>query len=955
MKHNFELGPGDWEALRELLQAALEMEPENRSEWIESLGPEKDDFKPRLRALLSHAGNSSSAAILDTPPKFGPEPLAAAGELDGRRNGDLVGPYRLLRILGQGGMGNVWLAERDDMLQRRQVALKLPRVMTDRAQLAERLAREREILAGLNHPNIARLYDAGIAADSQPYLALEYVEGECIDVYCSRKQLDMSDRLRLFLQVVRAIAYAHASLVVHRDLKPGNMMVTDTGEVRLLDFGIAKLLEHGSSKETQFTRMTGRVLTPDYAAPEQISGKTVTTAADVYALGVVLFELLTGVRPYRLKRDSQAALEEAIVQSEVVRPSTAVTVPALRRRLRGDLDTIVLKALKKEPSERYATANALAEDIERYLARQPVLAQPDKRSYRLRKFIARNRLAVAAASSVFIAILAGSGVSIWQAREARIGQQRAEEVKNFIESIFRDADPFSSGAEPTVKGLLKQAEDRLIGRFARQPSLRVELLTTLASAYIGINEFESAENLLNEAVGIGKSELGPLDGLTLRARIAMTTVYRFRGQLAEMQAALEAIQTDLQSADTVFPADRLLAAENSAHLAIDQGRFTDAEAAARDAQRIALQYFDEYSEQAANTAMLVAVALTFGPNPESAPEASRHALDLALKVHGAERPHARVLDARAILGKSLGNAGRYQEGAVELKQVVEEAAQLLGPDTAMIGFYSADIARFLLETGDLHGSLSYSQRSLQVLSALVDADTYTLAAAHYNVGRAQLALRQTESALQSFLAARYGMTEARGRDSAVVRNATAHVAQTLALQGNIAEAESEIEPEIDFFRDASGLLKFHGLHVAGILKRISGQWAAADELQRAARAAISDGDIDARRRALVETEFLLISVDQGDFEAAVRRVNAWSRTLSEAPPVTPDDADRLLAVGRAYLGAGRPDMAIAPLRAVDSYWRDFDAQSHWARDSAYWLSECERVLEQVLRPRADAP
>jgi len=944
VKRNFELAPGDWQALRELLQTALEIEPGNRSEWIDNLGPDKDEFKPRLRALLSHTGNSAEAAILDSPPCFGPEPQTADGEFDGRRSGDSVGPYRLLRILGQGGMGTVWLAERDDMLQRRQVALKLPRVMTDRAQLAERLAREREILAGLNHPNIAHLYDAGIAADGQPYLALEYVEGECIDAYCNRRQLGVADRLRLFIQVVRAVAHAHANLVVHRDLKPGNMMVTDSGDVRLLDFGIAKLLEHGETRETQFTRMTGRVLTPDYAAPEQIMGKAVATAADIYALGVVLFELLTGVRPYRLKRDSQAALEEAIVQTEVLRPSAAATVTALKKRLRGDLDTIVLKALKKEPAERYTTANALAEDIERFLARQPVLAQPDKRSYRLRKFVARNRLAVVAAGSVLIAVLAGSGVSIWQAREARIGQQRAEEVKNFIESIFQDADPFSSGGEPTVKGLLIQAEERLSGRFSQQPSLRVELLTTLASGYIGINEFESAEKILSEAIDIGTSDLGPLDALTLRARTAMTTVYRFRGQLAEMQTALETILTDMQRTEVVSPEDRLLAAENYAHLAIDQGRFVDAEAAALEAQRIALQYFDEFSPQTATTAMLLAVALSFGPNPDGAPAASRKALDLALKVYGADRPHARVLDARGILGKSLGNAGRYREGADELTKVVDETAALLGPDAVMIGFVSADVSRFLLEVGELQGSLANAERSLQVLSSHVEADTYTLAAANYNLGRAQLALRQTEAALQSFRAARYGMVEARGQDSAVVRNATAHIAITLALQGKIEDAEREIDPDIDRFADATGLLKFHGLHFAGAVKRLAGKWAAAEELQRAASAAISSGEIDSRRRASVETELLQISVGQGEFEAAIQRLRAWPKVLSEAAPVTPDDADRLLAVGRAYLGAGQSALAAAPLRAADSFWRDFAAESRWAQESARWLGECERLL-----------
>ena len=388
-KRDFDLDPGQWATLRRLLDDGLELDPPQRAAWLDTLDGAWADFKPRLRALLEHAPGTAQM-MMNTLPKvetadFAPAQPEAAPER--------IGPYRLLRELGSGGMASVWLAERTDMLQGRQVALKLPHGAWRRAGLAERMAREREILATLNHPNIASLFDAGVAEDGQPYLALEYVDGERIDAYCTRHSLDVPARLRLYLQAARAVAHAHAHLVVHRDLKPNNILVNGQGEVRLLDFGIAKLLDQGVAAETELTQQAGRALTPDYASPEQIRGEAIGTASDVYSLGVVLFELLTGARPYRREHASRDALEQAVLHAEPKRPSAAVTDQRLARALRGDLDTIVAKALKKDAAQRYATVDALADDVARHLDRRPVLARPDSTLYRLGRLLQRNRLA----------------------------------------------------------------------------------------------------------------------------------------------------------------------------------------------------------------------------------------------------------------------------------------------------------------------------------------------------------------------------------------------------------------------------------------------------------------------------------------------------------------------------------------------------------------------------------
>ncbi|MCW5664981.1 MAG: serine/threonine protein kinase [Piscinibacter sp.] len=425
MAEAFDLTPAHWARLRELLDEALAQPADARSRWLDGLPPEDRAFAPRLAGLLEHARSGAGvAALLATLPKVETGQFAAPPPLPER-----VGPYRLVRELGSGGMASVWLAEREDMLQRRPVALKLPHGAWRRAGLAERLAREREILASLSHPNIARLHDAGVAADGQPWLALELVEGERIDAYCERHALDVPARLRLFLQAARAVAHAHAQLVVHRDLKPANILVSQAGEVKLLDFGIAKLLDQGLTVETELTRQAGPALTPEYAAPEQLAGAPVGTAADVYALGVVLYELLVGQRPYTLRRGERAALGEAVARAEVAAPS--VRAPAPRRRaLRGDLDTIVLKALQRDAARRYATAAAFAEDIARHLEHRPVLAQPDAFGYRFARFVRRHRVMVGAGAAVTLALLAGTGLAWWQAQAAlRARDQAAAEAQ----------------------------------------------------------------------------------------------------------------------------------------------------------------------------------------------------------------------------------------------------------------------------------------------------------------------------------------------------------------------------------------------------------------------------------------------------------------------------------------------------------------------------------------------
>jgi serine/threonine-protein kinase len=502
-----------WTRLNRLLDEALELTPEERTSWLSSLGPEHDAVKPSLVALLAHAHSVAGARFLDTLPPVD----FNAGVLEDTA-ATLVGPYRLLREIGRGGMGTVWLAERSDGTLRRPVALKLPWGAWPRAALAGRMLRERDILAALTHPNIARIYDAGVTPEGRPYLALEYVEGQTIDAYCHAHHLDVNARLRVFLQVARALAYAHAQLVIHRDLKPSNILVSADGQVHLLDFGIAKLLEEGETKETSLSQFAGgSPHTPEYASPEQIAGRPLGTASDVYSLGVVLYELLAGARPYKVQRDSLHALHEAIVQIDPPPPSAVVADPATARTLRGDLDTIVLKALKKRPEERYATVNALADDLQRYLDGLPVAARPDSRLYRLKKLVVRNRIAAAATAATLAAIVAGAAVAAWQAHEARLQRDAAirERVRadanaeaagraariaraNFELTDYLTADIATGRSTTDLEHQLERAIVTVRRQYRDEPLLRLHLLLGIAGRFRQLGSFDRHRALVAE-------------------------------------------------------------------------------------------------------------------------------------------------------------------------------------------------------------------------------------------------------------------------------------------------------------------------------------------------------------------------------------------------------------------------------------------------------------------------
>ena len=585
------LSATDLSTLSRLLDDGLTLEPGQLEGWLESLAEEHRHLLPRLREMLSEHHSLGHTGFMVDGPRLDDSPTRT--DETAPRSGDVVGPYRLIRELGRGGMGAVWLAERFEGGVKRQVALKLPRLAWD-AGLAERMARERDIGALLEHPQIARLYDAGVDSLGRPYLALEYIDGQRLDAWCEAHNLSVRERLRLFQQVARAVAYAHGRLVVHRDLKPSNVLVTADGQAHLLDFGIAKLLHEADARDDALTRDYGRALTPHYASPEQLRGEAITVASDVYSLGTLLYELLTGSHPYESERKSSAALEQAVLQGETAPASSRVRDKDRAKALRGEIDAILGKALQREPAKRYATADALAEDIERHLTGERVLAQPDSLGYRARKALRRHRLGFAVASTVLIVVLVGAGVSVVQAKRANDAAERARVVKEFVVDVFKVNDrgsPANNELRQLPAELLLEHGAKLIAtRFPGQPELQAELygvvgrifadmgssklaveyatkqvesLTVihasneeLALAMLLLAESLAAEDQLSDAALRARRALEFAAGspaLEIQARVALAKILINQAQYSDARSELDRVANGLQAMARPLP------------------------------------------------------------------------------------------------------------------------------------------------------------------------------------------------------------------------------------------------------------------------------------------------------------------------------------------------------------------------------------------------------------------
>jgi eukaryotic-like serine/threonine-protein kinase len=902
-----------WTTISGLLDQALDLPPGERQAWVDGLGSDLDSVKPRLRELLAQAASMDRVLFLATLPKFdlradrgGESPSSdVAGQPSApvddaaARVGTGVGPYTLVRRIGSGGQGHVWLAERTDGVITRPVALKLPHGAAFRPGLAERMARERHILAALTHPHIARLYDAGVTAQGEPYLALEYVEGAAIDVHARERGLSTRARVQLFLQVVRAVAFAHGQLVIHRDLKPSNILVTPEGYVRLLDFGIAKLVD-GDATDSTVTAESGRAMTLAYASPEQVAHQPLGVASDVYSLAVVLFELLTGSRPYRLDRDSMAALEEAILVGESRRASEAATAPAAVKALSGDLDTILAKALKKDPSARYASAEAFADDLTRYLEGRPVLARPDSRAYRARKFIARHRRGVAVGAAALLAVLIGSGVALWQAGVARAEQARAEEVKNFITALLQDANP--DGASPqgaTVLALLKRAEERLQAQPAG--AVKAELLIDVGDGLLGLGDTMALESVAARAVA--EATAAGDDDLVYRARVLSAYANLYRGRPEAMAADVDAVLPALERAADRYARELAILWRLRASAAIESGRYADAVAAAHKA----VSYAEVAAGPESQLNVLALNELAMAQNRHGAAadglETARRANAIAEVVFRDRTAHPLAISTRGIYADALGDGGQVAAAVDQMERVVADAVSVFGPDHRTVAFHLQRLANFQIRLGRLDAAIGSITRGLATIEKHAEPTSGTVAAFRNTAGAALLHARRGAEAAPYLRAALDTAVQAFGAGHANTLNTRASYAFALHLSGRIDEARKELDETITAMRAGKPLPR--PLLYAGAMERRDGREDRATALLDEAVRVVAASDRVNRWQILAQRGLLRLATGHHtgavvDLDAAVAIIDTLGLEGM------PDVIEAVDGLGRALVAAGRP-------------------------------------------------
>jgi eukaryotic-like serine/threonine-protein kinase len=740
-----------WGAAYALLEDLLDL-PAGEREAAVARGSGSPEIAAKVRRLLAAA--AAQHGILDAPaPWLGEIDAALPGVLAGAR----FGPYEVVDEIGRGGMSVVFRARRADGQFERDVALKLLTMGQLALGSAERLRHEQAMLARLEHPGIATLHDGGVAADGTPWLAMELVDGEPIDTWCANQGLDARAIVGLFLQVGDAVAFAHRNLVVHRDLKPGNILVDRDGRVRLLDFGIAKLLDEGAPDAT-----ATRVLTPGYGAPEQITGGAVTTATDVYAMGAVLYRLLTGTPPFE-GRQRLAAAETGAVEIPPPAPST------LAGHLRGadaDLDNAVLMAMRPETARRYTTAEALSDDLRRWLDGRPLKATPDSLGYRLGKHARRHRGAVAASVLAAAGLLAGTSLAVWQARvageESRLARaaaadasrqlRRAEEVTRFLVDTFAAADPLATrGKDVTADEIVDQGAQRIDRELRGQPTVRRQVLSVLGEISYRLGDLERAEELLAQCLAIGgiaagervhdlrlaavaasargdysTAELRFAEGLALATSAGLPTADRAQLELdlavhlsdSEQNERAEANLRRLLASPWLSQAGEVVRGKATISLAqvlAGEGRYAEArEAAAQALTLLSRQRGERDVELAAARSISANVEANLG-RLEAAERLERRALETYLAVYG--RRHHRTLQAQNDLATYLKNRGRFRDSAELLEEVLAAQRAALGADHPYVAATWFNLGEARLLAGEVPAALAAYRRAVEMAEA----------------------------------------------------------------------------------------------------------------------------------------------------------------------------------------------------------------------------------------------
>ena len=931
-------GP-DWVKLNRLLDEALELDPADRAQWVESLPPEHSGLSDTLRDLLLRQGGAETSEVLLEAPALSGVPFAAVA------SGDLVGPYRLIRELGAGGTATVWLAERADGSLRRQVALKLPRVAWLDRGLAERLNRERDILASLEHPSIARLYDAGVDAAGRPYLALEYVEGVPLDRYVTEHGLSIAQRLSLFVRAARAVAFAHARLIVHRDLKPSNILVKANGDIGLLDFGIARLLQPESLHDLHLTRAGARALTPLYAAPEQFTSQPITVGTDVYSLGVLLYWLLCERGPYELKRDSLTELEDAIVNRDPL-PLTKGATGKAARTLRGDLEMIVGRAMSKQPADRYETVSAFIDDIERYQKNLPVRAQPERLSYRVRKFVKRNRVSVVAASVAAAALVFGLSIAVWQERIAQLEATRAERIKSFIASIFTQAVPKQGvGGVVTASDLLTAANKRVEEELGSNRADKSELQAMIGQSFLALNEPANALPVLQQALANCDAR-SDVERCKLHAAVLLADgLLAIRDEAGALAMVDRYLPQDASHSRTAIE-DVVGGWRVRGEILTVMNRKDDAMAAYSRATEIAEQTLGR--EHRATLELLIARTDSFAYfayTPEYV-AAGEEAFRRVTAARGNLRPDTLLTQAERVYSVSLVSAGRGVEALPLIRRVLEDTRRLDAGDTQRVADAEWGLAIVLANVGVL-------DEAIPLMLHVIGHETQHGAAANTQLlerlgwvgmmyAQAGMPVEAAEAAMR--------MDEVAAQVESVsmplkLRNELTK-AYAAAYSGN-RERVRQLTRAVRDFPGVPNTARIESMAIDTLDARWHEQRVHAGELALQMAEAVEASKLPPNRRAMyfsIAANTLLGVSDVNNAERLVQLAAQEYTKVGREPSVLMSE----FINARARLSLAKRDAAaLGDLQQLVDSWHKVNPDSMWHGEALYWLSRLQEANGQI--------
>ena len=889
--------PDRWRRLEEIFLAAADLPKTDRAVLLDAECGDDLDLRKDVESLLD--SDDQSEGFIVRPLQAVAQNIADAEDVN---VGHKIGPYRVLKTLGEGGMGKVYLAVRADDQYTREVAIKVMHASFGaRPAMLARFRTERQILANLDHPNIARLLDGGVTDQGVPYLVMEYIDGMPLDRYCRTHSLPVEKRLRMFISVCSAVEYAHNNLVVHRDLKPANILVAADGIPKLLDFGIAKMLHPEVVDATQ-TRTAELLMTPEYASPEQVRGEPVTTSSDVYGLGVLLYELLAGVRPFRIDGKDPLQIARMICEQEPAPPSTEA------RELRGDLDRIVLMAIRKEPARRYPSAGQFAADIEAHLNGYPVRARTDKWGYRTGKFIRRHKLGVTATALVAIALI-GAGIEMLllaqrATREETIAQREAQ----FMATLFRAATPeVARGRTITARDLLDQGAQRLDRELAGEPEVRASMLGNIAQAYHDLGLADRALPMAQNAFQLNAKMHGANSPEAASSLELLATLYR------------------------------------------DEGKYMDAEPLFRqlaDMRRKTSKPGDV--KLAWSLAALGECLYLENKDAESEPP-----LREALKLYHANGPDVGS-EARNYLALLLERKGRYPEAGALLNEAAEIDLRTKGPDSPEYANSLSNFASDLIDFGDYGLAETKLRQALEIRRRVLGSDHPDLG---YTLNNLAFVLREEGEAVQAEPFARESLAirlKSQGPDHPQVAAASNTLARILEAEGDYAGAESEFGQALDIVQRTVGLGSYVGAQILlnhSMLEFDRGRYPVAEKEARDALEALRKlGGEKTPYVALALTQLAEDRVFQNDPAAAVPMLRrAVEIRREENPPAHPEIIFAEVRLGEALTASGELREAEQILRATLN-----EARSAPFALSAWRIAEIQSALGICLEAEGDA-